>query len=398
MSLPVIFTATGPVTTSPDVLRQTLVSDVESTNPGYTANLPGSLIEDVVSTDVGALVSIDQARVDAINNVSPYGANPYVLAQLGAQLGIPQGQPTNTNVYVVFTGTAGYAIPPGFIVSDGTYQYVVQDGGAVQSTGQTIPLYCVASQAGTWAVAINTVTQIITSVPAPYTLTVTNPTTGTPGTTAESVQSYRSRILQAQQVTAQSVPGFITTMLQAVPGVSARLVRVLQAGSGWEILAGGGDPYLVGYAILQSVLDLGSIVGSQISSSRNVTATIIQSPNQFNVTWVNPPQQTLGLAITWNTNLPNFTAALQVSNLAVPAIINYVNRILVGSPLSEFGVFQAFSNAVSSLLSDSALTTFLMSVTINGATVQPEAGTYIYLGDPESYFYASPSSVTVTQG
>jgi hypothetical protein len=65
--------------------------------------------------------------------------------------------------------------------------------------------------------------------------------------------------------------------------------------------------------------------------------------------------------------------------------------------LSEFGVFGAFTAAVASILPINNLTTFDITVTINGAVVQPEAGTYIYLGDPESYFYASPTSVTVTQ-
>jgi hypothetical protein len=48
--------------------------------PDYTANLPGSLIEDISSTDVQALATIDQARVDAINSFSPYGANAFALA------------------------------------------------------------------------------------------------------------------------------------------------------------------------------------------------------------------------------------------------------------------------------------------------------------------------------
>lgn len=391
-------TAAGPQPTGPDILLENLITSVSATNPGYTANLPGTLVEDVASTSVGAQVQMDTARVDAVNNVSPVTANPYVLSLIGQERGIPQGLPTNTNVYVVFSGTPGFAITPGWLVGDGTYQYTVIDGGVVLSTGQTDPLYCVSTQAGTWAVAENTVTQVLTQPPAPYTLTVTNPTTGTPGTAAESVPSYRSRLLQAQQVTAQGVAAFLSTTLQAVSGVSSRLVRILQVGSGWEVLVGGGDPYAVGAAILASVLDLGSLVGSQIDSTRNGQATIIQAPNTFDVTWVNPPQQTVGVAVTWNTNLVNFTAASQVSNLAIPAIINYINSIVVGYPLSEFGIYGAFLSAVSGLLPIESLTAFEIVVTINGVETPPQAGTFIYLGDPESYFYASPSSVTVTQG
>lgn len=390
-------TPAGPQPTSPSVLQQNLLADVAATNPGYTANLPGTLIEDIASTSVGAQVQMDAAMVDAVNNVSPLSTNPYTLALFGQQLGLPQGLPTNTSVYVVFTGVAGYAIPPGFLVGDGSHTYSIVDGGVIQSNGTSLPLFCVATQSGIWAIAANTVTTVLSSVPTGYTMTVTNPNPGTPGTVAESVQSYRSRILQGQQVTAQSVPAFVSTLLQAVPGVQARLVRVLQAGGGWEILCGGGDPYSVAYAILQSVLDLGSIVGSQISSSRNVQASIVQGNNLFDVTYVNPPQQTCGIALSWNTDLANFTAASQVSSLAIPAVINYVNSIIVGSPLSEFGVFQAFTTAVANILPVNHLTTFSIAVTINGAKVNPEAGTYIYLGDPESYLYATPTSITVQQ-
>ncbi|EEF27062.1 conserved hypothetical protein, partial [Ricinus communis] len=73
----------GPVPTAPATLRQNLVNGVAATNPDYTANLPGGLIEDIASTDTGALVTIDQARIDAVNSVTPYGANAFILAQQG---------------------------------------------------------------------------------------------------------------------------------------------------------------------------------------------------------------------------------------------------------------------------------------------------------------------------
>ena len=208
LTVPLVMGASGAVPTSPVALRQTVEQNVAATNPDYTANLPGSLIEDVLSTQVGGLTQIDQARVDAINSVTPYGANAFVLSQLGQQLGIVQGAPTNTSVYVVISGTAGYVIPPGFIVSDGTYQYVIQSGGVVGTSGSTSQLYAVSTQSGSWAVPAGSVTQIVTSVASGYSLTVTNPEAGTPATSAESVESYRSRVLQGQQVTCQGVAGF----------------------------------------------------------------------------------------------------------------------------------------------------------------------------------------------
>src|SRR5690606_35933581 len=128
-----------------------------------------------------------------VNNVTPRGANEFVLGNLGQIYGVQPGLSANASVYVVFSGTVGFVINPGFTVSDGSHQYVVQDGGIVESAGQSAPLYCVSNQSGTWDIPANTVTALITSVPSPTTLTCTNPSPGTPSTGPESVESYRSR-------------------------------------------------------------------------------------------------------------------------------------------------------------------------------------------------------------
>ena len=54
--IPVVVTAAGAQPTPPATLLADLIAQVSATNPGYTANLPGSLIENISSTDVGALV------------------------------------------------------------------------------------------------------------------------------------------------------------------------------------------------------------------------------------------------------------------------------------------------------------------------------------------------------
>ncbi len=395
MSLPVIFTATGPVTTSPDVLRQTLVSDVESTNPGYTANLPGSLIEDVVSTDVGALVSIDQARVDAINNVSPYGANPSVLAQLGYQFGIPQGQPTNTSALVVFTGTAAYVVAQGTLVGDGTYIYALQQATVIGSSGTSSPALVVATIPGSWAVPPGSIDIIQTSVPTGYSLSVTNPNYGIPGGPAESVQSYRSRVLTAGQATAQGFGAFISTLLMALPGVDSRLVNVLQVSAGWEIICGGGDPTEVAGAIYTGTLDLSTLNGSQ-TASRNVNVSIIEPPNSYNIVYVDPPAQTVDMTVTWNTDLPGFAGAQAVNQTAQPAMVSAINTIIVGQPINLLALTALFQQAVANILPAIYLSTLDFAVSINGTAVSPTAGTSLIPSDPESYFI--PNTISVVQG
>lgn len=397
-SLPLLFTASGPIPTPPTTLQQNLLAAVAEQVPGYTANLPASLIDDISGTDVGALVTIDQARVDAVNALTPYAANPYILAQLGQQFGLPQGQLSNGSAYVVFSGSPGYVIPQGFLVGDGTNQYAIQDGGTIGSNGLSQSLYVVATNSATFAIPAGSITQIITSVPSPYTLTVTNALAGVPAQAPETVESYRSRLLQAFNVAVSGTQAYLKTLLLAVPGVSPQLVAVRQQGIYWEVICGGGDPYQVAGAIYSGVSTVGLLTGSPISSTRNIVVSIFDAPDIYQVTYVNPPQQIVTLAVTWNTRLTNFTAGPAVNQYIIGAGQSYINSIPVGQPINLLVLQEQIQSAVSSVLSAANLTTLQFVVTINGVQQQPSAGTSIISGDPESYFYVSPSGVTAVQG
>ncbi len=465
-------TSAGPMATPVSTLYSTLINYVASQNPGYTANLPGSLIDDIAGTDVGAMVAIDQARVDAINSVTPYGANAYILAQLGAQFGVAQGTSANARIYVQFSGPSGYVFQPGFLVGDGTNQYALQDGGVIQTGGTSPLLYAVATNSGTFPIPANTVTQIVTSIPGAYTVTVTNPEAGTPATIAESVQDYRIRVLQAGQVASIGTPAYVKTLLEKVTGVQQQLVSINQLSGGWQIVCGGGDAYSVATAILQSVPDIAVLQGSQLgitgmtnanpvvvttnlttgfqvggtftvsgatpsgfnttymvasitrsitgdtittnvngsgfgsyvggakfsTNPRNVSVSLFQNPDTYSITFVNPPQQIVTVAVTWNTTLPSFTGGLSVNQLVAPAIQNYINSVYVGQPINELEMTAVFQNAVSTVIAAPNITTLQFAVTINGQSVSPSAGTSIIASDPESYFYASATGITVTQG
>src|SRR6266576_6991791 len=126
---PTVVTPAGLQPQSPASLRLQITTAVGATNPGFTANLPGSLVEDIVSTDVAAIALCDQARVDLVNSVSPFAADPFVLQLLGDVYGVPLGLGSNTSVSVVFSSNPpapGFVIAKGFTVSDGNHQYVVQ--------------------------------------------------------------------------------------------------------------------------------------------------------------------------------------------------------------------------------------------------------------------------------
>ncbi len=391
------FGTNGAIPSSPATLLAQLIAGVQATNPGYTADLPGTLIEDIASTCVMALTIIDQARVDAVNSVTPYSASPFVIAQLGEQFGIVQGTPTNTSVYLTFEGTPGYIVPAGFQVSDGSYTYQTMDASTVQTNGYTGQVYAVALASGTWAVPANTVTQFVTSFPSGYLTSVTNAIAGIPSVASESNQSYQSRVIQAGQIAVQGVAGYIQTLVQAVPGVTPRLVTVLQVSGGWEVICGGGDPYAIAGAIYQGVLDLSTIIGSA-TTARNITTTITDYPNSYSVTYVNPPQQTVTGTVTWNTTLTNFASSSQVDAAGATALANYINGITVGQPINEFEMTAAFQNAVALIIPLQYLTRLVFSISVNGTVTAPTSGTGIIPGDPESYFYAAVNAFTVAQG
>lgn len=395
---PLLFNSSGPVATPPATLYQLLIALVAAAVPGYTASLPGSLIDDIAGTDVGALSTIDQARVDAVNNVTPYGANPYILAQLGQQFGLPQGQMSNGSAFVTFTGSAGYVIPPGFVVSDGTNNYAIQDGGTIATGGTSSPLFVVATNPNTFAIPANSITTVVTSVPSPYTLTVTNALAGTPAQAAETVESYRSRLLQAYQVTISGTQTYLKTLLMAVPGVSSRLVAVKQNGSNWEVIVGGGDPYQVAGAIYAGVSQIGLLVGSS-TSIRNVTVSIYDAPDTYSVVYVDPPQIATTLAVTWNTTLSGFTASDAVNQYIIAAGQSYINSIPVGQPINLMVLTDMIQEAVAPVLAEQNLTTLTFVVTQNTTSTPPTAGTSIIPPlDDESFFYVSPTDVTSVQG
>lgn len=395
---PLNFTPTGPVATPPAVLRADLVALAEELAPGLTAELPGALIEDLASTGTGVLIIVDQARVDSVSDLTPYAANPFVLNQQGEVFGVPQGLSANASVLEVFSGSPGYVISKGFTVGDGTYQYVTQDGGTVASDGTSQPIFFVCTTPGIFAVPPGTVTTIVTSVPSPYTLTVTNPEAGIPSESAESVEAYRARILQAQRVTAQGAPAFLKTLLEKVPGVQTRLVSIRIVGTLYEVICGGGDPLQVAGAIYQGVSTVGLLTGSTESGLRNVTATIYDAPDQYQVVYVSPPQQTVLIACTWNTSLPNFVSSAAVDQLIIGAEQAYVNGVVVGQGINLLVLQEQVQAAVAPVLDPVNLTTLIFAVTINGTLTPPTAGTSVVPSDVESYFFCSATGATSSQG
>lgn len=470
-SFPVVIGPTGPQLTPPADILAALIAAVTAVNPGYTANLPGSLIEDISSTDVAAIVLCDQARVELVNSLTPYGSNAFLLNQLGQIYGVQLGEATRTSVELVFSGPSGFIIAQGFTVSDGTYQYIVQDGGVIGAGGTSSQLFALGAISGSWAVPSGTVTQLVTSVPSTVTLSVVNPEAGLPGQGAQTEEDYRTQVLQAGLAASQGMARYLKTLLGNVSGVQDRLVSVVQiSGSGWEIIVGGGDPYEVAYAIYTALFDISTLVGSLLLVSgitnanpgvvtttlnhgyvtgqvvnisgvvgmtgvnnipltatvltektfsigvdtsgypayvsggvvtpnfRNIVVNLNDYPNTYTIPFVNPPQQSVNIALTWNTSATNFVSSAAVAQLGSAALVTYVNALAVGVPINLFELQAVFQVAVSPILAPQVLTRMVFSVSINGVGVSPETGTGIIAGDPESYFLTNSSMVDITQG
>jgi hypothetical protein len=273
--LSVSYDAAGPVPKTSEELRADLVSRATELSPGITTDLPGSLIEDIVSTDVGALIIADQIRVDLINSVGPLKANMYMLNLLAQQSGVSEQKTEgSTTVPVVFGGPAGFPIPQGFLVGDGTYTYQVADVTVINASGFSAMVTAIATNTGSWAVPAGTVNQIQTSLPSEITLTCTNPVAGTPGSAKETDYEFRERVWEGQMSTVQGYPGFIRQKLTDLSNVQARLVSVVQSGNSWIVMCGGGDIYEMAGAIYKSAGDISRLKGTDL----NVTGITNANP------------------------------------------------------------------------------------------------------------------------
>ncbi|WP_077395441.1 baseplate J/gp47 family protein [Bombella intestini] len=253
----------GVQPTAPQTLQDQLVQLATQLSPGVTTNLPGSLVEDMASTAIGALAQIDQAKVDTINSVSPLNATPSLLDEFGEVYGVQRGAGANPSAYVTFTGPPGLYLASGFQVSDGIYTYETQEGATIPSGGVLVNSYVLSTTPGTTIIPENSITTVVTGTKEGTHLAVTNPQKGTPGTGAETDSAYRARILQTGMRTVQGTPGFIRSRLLNVPNVIPRSIGVsLTSGAGYSVMVDGGDPAQIAGAIYESCFDLVNLQGS----------------------------------------------------------------------------------------------------------------------------------------
>lgn len=393
--IPIIMTAAGAVPRPVEDLRQSVMDGVAEVNPELALYLPGSPQNGICDTSVYALSDCDRKYVDNVNSITPYAANETILNHWGYLFGIIRGQPKRPAVFVRFTGTVGFVINKDFIVSDGIHQYQAASGGVINSEGYCM-VYCVADTDGYWAIPENTVKQIVSSVYSPVVLTCNNPVDGTTGTGEELLAAFRARCVIALQRTSTGTIAYAKDLLTRV--CDARLVSVKQSNFAVKVIAGGGDPYEIAYAIFKSGLDVSRLLGSTTDENRNIAATINNYPDFYSVLFVNPPAQTVEIVVTWNTNNANFVSDSAVSALAKTAINEYINSLPVTSQINIIKMQCIFKEAVKLVIDDSFLSRLNFVVKIDGNIQQPDGGGELISGDFEGYFITDESKIIVSRG
>ena len=103
------------------------------------------------------------------------------------------------------------------------------------------------------------------------------------------------------------------------------------------------------------------------------------------------------MTVTWGTSAPIVVACAAVAELAVPALVDYVNAVFVGQPMNEITMDSVFRDAVSSVLPPEFLISLVFAIAINGVGTAVTRGTRIVEGDPESYFLAEAPGSSVVQ-
>ena len=138
--------------------------------------------------------------------------------------------------------------------------------------------------------------------------------------------------------------------------------------------------------------------GVMTPNARNIVVSIIDYPDTYNIPYVNPPQQSVTVSLVWNTSSVNFVSGTAIAQAGAPALANYINNIVVGQPINVFEMQNVFQAAIADILDPNLLTRMIFSVSINGISTAPTAGTGIIAGDPESYFLTTSANITITQG
>jgi len=141
-----------------------------------------------------------------------------------------------------------------------------------------------------------------------------------------------------------------------------------------------------------------SVSSETLSSGGSAEIIAIQDfPDTYTIIFVVPLQQRVNVAIDWTTVAgTNFVSNTVVSAAVQPAMVNYINSLFVGQPISILEMQQVFQTATATIIPQANINKLTFAVQINGVNAPPDANGILIRGSSEGYFYTTTANITVT--
>jgi hypothetical protein len=185
--------------------------------------------------------------------------------------------------------------------------------------------------------------------------------------------------------------------LVAIAGTTANTLKWVLATNPGAATANG--QLLAGVALFDTTGLAAYVPSSGIITPnlRTNVVTLTDYPDRYLIPFIIPPQQSVAITVSWHTTSPNYVSAAAVAQLAVPALVDYINSIPVGQPINLYQFQDVFSDAVEPVLPSALISLILPTISINGVGTPVTPGTGVFNGDPQSYFFATPADFNIVQ-
>jgi hypothetical protein len=131
----------------------------------------------------------------------------------------------------------------------------------------------------------------------------------------------------------------------------------------------------------------------------NEYVSISDYPDSFVIPFVTPPQEVVNIICTWVTDSPNYVSPSAISQASIPAIVEYINSLPVGTtPINLNVLNQVFIDSIANIVAGELIIDITWIISISGVGASPSAGTQVIYGDRYSYFYTDSTQISVVQG
>lgn len=154
------------------------------------------------------------------------------------------------------------------------------------------------------------------------------------------------------------------------------------------------------FSINKDTTSAGTYVSGGVCTpnNRNVTVTIYDDPDSYDIVYVIPPQQPVTIDITWQTTLQTAISDASIAQYAAQNIIDYINLIPPGGFINYLEIQNIFQSSISPIVPIETLITVIIDTTINGIPVTPPVNENVVISDPEGYYYMQLSDITFARG